>query len=342
MENKKVLLTGITGFLGSHTAIQLLEKGYKVTGTLRDKERVASITALIGRHTRQVSNLAIAAADLMDKSVWMELTKHKDYVQHIASPFPRKLPKNENNLILPAKTGTLNILEAAIANKVKKVVITSSIAAVVYGKNDHELTQIFTENDWTDETNKKDSTPYFRSKAIAEKAAWDFMKHADTATELVTVLPGAILGPVLEEDFGTSANIVIKMLNGSSPALPKLGFDIIDVRSVADLLIRAMEMPQAAGQRYIASSGYLTFKEIAMILKQEYPERKIPGSELPDFIVRCLSNFDRTLKPVLVDLGKRRKLDISKAIKELHWRPLPVREAIISCANSIFKTGLVK
>jgi dihydroflavonol-4-reductase len=147
---------------------------------------------------------------------------------------------------------------------------------------------------------------------------------------------------VLEEDFGTSANIVIKMLDGSSPALPQLGFDIVDVRSVADLLIRAMEMPQAAGQRYIASSGYYTFKEIATILKQQFPKRKIPLAELPNFIVRFFSNFDSTLKPVLIDLGKKRKVVGTKAVKELDWQPLPAGEAIIACAKSVIEKGIIR
>lgn len=342
MSNKSVLLTGITGFLGSHTAIQLLNKGYELVGTLRSKDRIDSIRKIIGKHTANINNLTFAEADLNDANIWLQLTKNIDYVQHIASPFPRALPKHENDLILPAKEGTLNILKAAAANNVKRVVMVSSLAAVVYGKTKNELNKVFNENDWTDETNKKDTTPYFRSKAIAEKAAWEFMKQNNSGLELTTVLPGAILGTVLEEDFGTSANIVIKILDGSSPALPKIGFDIVDVRSVADLLIKAMEVPQAAGKRYIASSAYLTFKEIALILKQHYPNRKIPTSELPNFAVKLFSNFDASLKPILIELGIKRKTDISKAVKDLQWQPLPAQEAVIACAKSVFDNGILK
>lgn len=342
MATKRVLLTGVTGFLGSHTAILLLEKGYEVTGTLRDKKRAASIREIIGRHTNKVHNLTIVEADLNNKEAWLELTKNMDYVQHVASPFPRKLPKNEHDLINTATAGTLHVLEAALANKVKRVVVTSSVAAIVYGKTKDALTGVFTEADWTDEHNKKDSTPYFRSKTIAEKAAWEWVRQAGSGMELTTVLPGAILGPVLEDDFGTSANLVIKILDGSSPALPNIGFDIVDVRSVADLLVRAMELPQAAGRRYIASSGYLTFKEIAAILKKQYPARKIPAAELPGFMVRFLSNFDSSLKPILIDLGIKRKLDITKATRELQWQPLPVAEAVVACAKSVIEKGIVK
>lgn len=342
MENKHVLLTGITGFLGSHVAIRLLEEGYKVTGTLRTLERADAIREVIGKHTDKVKNLTLAAADLNDQAIWFELTKNIDYVQHVASPFPRNLPKDENELILPARSGALNVIQAAAANHVKRVVMTSSVAAIVYGKSKNELETVFDENDWTDEHNKKDTTPYFRSKVVAEKAAWELINQIGSETELTTVLPGAILGPVLEQDFGTSANLVIKILDGSSPALPKIGFDVVDVRSVAHLLIRAMEMPQAAGQRYIASAGYLTFKEIALILKQEYPRRKIPTSQLPDFLVRLFANFDSSLKPILLDLGIKRKLAINKAKEELGWLPLSVREAVVSCAASVIEEGIVK
>lgn len=342
MSTKKVLLTGITGFLGSHTAIQLLEKGYEVIGTLKDVGKIPSIRAVIAQHTVNMNRLTLTEADLTDQDIWFQLTKNVDYVQHIASPFPRELPKNEIDLINPARSGTLHVLKAAAANGVKRVVLTSSIAAIVYGKEKMELGKIFNENDWTNEHHKKDNTPYFKSKTIAEKAAWAFLESDRSTLELTTVLPGAILGPILEDDFGTSANIVIKILDGSSPALPQIGFDIVDVRSVADLLIKAMESPQAANNRYIASSGYLTFKEIAHILRKQFPDRKIPTSELPNFAVRLFSNFDATLKPVLIDLGKKRKVDITKAKKELQWQPLSAEEAVISCAKSIFDIGILK
>lgn len=340
--NRRVLLTGISGFLGSHTAIQLLNKGYKVTGTVRNLSRANDLKAIIEKHTPHIQNLTIAEADLNDESKWPELTKNIDFIQHIASPFPRSLPKHESELIEPAKNGVLNILKSASVNNVKRVVITSSVAAVVYGKNKKNLNLTFTEKDWTDESNKKDSTPYFRSKTIAEKAAWEYLKKNPSGLELVTVLPGAILGPVLEDDFGTSANIVIKTIDGSIPAIPKIGVEIIDVRSVADLLIKAMELPQANNQRYLASSGYLSFKNIAGILKKEYPNRKVPSKELPDFFVKLLSNFETSLKPILIDLGIERKIDRSKAVNELNWQPLSMEEAILSCAESVIALKIVK
>jgi len=329
MNNKRILLTGITGFLGSHTAIQLLNRGYEVVGTLQNKDRINSIREIIGKNTANIDKLTLAVANLNDSAIWFELTKNIDCVHHIASPFPRELPKHENDLIIPAKQGALNVLKAASTNNVKRVVMVSSIAAIVYGKSKEELSKVFDESDWTDETSSKDTTPYFKSKAIAEKAAWEFIKQNNSNLELVTVCPGAILGPVLENDFGTSANIVIKIL------------DIIDVRSVADLLIKAMETPQAAGNRYIASSGYLTFKEVAMILKEQYPSKKIPTAELPNFAARLFSIFEKSMKPILIELGIKRKTEITKAQKELKWQPLSPKASVLACAESVFENGIL-
>ena len=339
--NGRVLLSGVTGFLGSHMAIQLLENNYEVTGTLRNMNRADQIREVIAKHTAKSGQLRFAEADLLDEGVWKELTRDVDFVQHVASPFPRELPKHEEDLILPAKKGVLNVLAAASINGVKRVVLTSSIAAVMYGRDKKNRSGLYNETHWTDFTNKKDSTPYYRSKTIAEKAAWDFMEKDKSGMELVTVCPGAILGPVLESDFGTSANLVIKLLDGSTPALPDLGFEIVDVRSVAGLLIRAMEMPEAANQRYLATAGYVTFKEVAQILKEAYPNKKIPSKTLPSFLVSLLSNFDKTLKPILPDLGETRKADNSKAKTMLNWEPIPNREAILSCAGSVMELGIV-
>lgn len=338
----KVLLTGISGFLGSHTAIQLLEKGYTVVGTIRDMGRAESIKKIIAQHTSKVANLTIVEADLMDSAIWLELTKDVDYVQHVASPFPRELPKNEDELIIPAREGALNVLKAAVANGVKRVVLTSSVVAIQYGKTPENKEIPTSEADWTDPTVGNDCSPYYKSKAIAERAAWDFINNINTKTELTTVLPGGILGPVLEKDFGTSANIVLKVLEGSMPAVPKIGFEIVDVRSVANLLILAMESPKAAGERFIASDGYYSFKDVALILKEAYPKRKIPTSEMPDFFVRLISNFEKSLKPILFDLGVRRKIDNTKAQKILGWQPIPKKEAVLACANSLLEQGLVK
>lgn len=338
----KVLLTGISGFLGSHTAIRLLEKGYLVTGTLRDIKRSKELREMIARHTGNTNNLAFASADLSDEKVWFDLVGGMDYIQHIASPFPQKLPKNDDELIVPAKAGVLNILKAASANKVKRVVLTSSSSTVLHGKPKGHESGTFNETVWADERNLADTTAYFRSKIIAEKAAWNYIKHAHSGPELVSVLPGGMLGPALEKDFGTSANIVLKMLDGSLPAVPKIGFDIADVRSVADLLILAMEKPEASGQRFLGTSGFLIMIEIAEILRGQCPHRKIPSGKLPIWFTYILGWFDKTMQPVLLDLGKERKADSSKARNMLGWQPIANNEAVLSCAESLISLGILK
>jgi nucleoside-diphosphate-sugar epimerase len=342
MSSPKVLLTGITGFLGSHTAIQLLNKGYEVVGTLRDMGRADSIRAVLGKHTPHLDRLHLAQAELTDAQVWPRLMQGVQYVQHIASPFPRVLPKNDDELVVPAREGVLGILRAASASGVKRVVLTSSSGAVLYGKPSAQRSGVFDETTWTDVTDMQDTTPYFRSKTIAERAAWDFMASDRSGMELSTVLPGAILGPLLEEDFSGSANIVIKSLDGSVPAVPNIGFDMVDVRSVAELLVLAMEKPQAANQRYIGSEGYLSFKDVADILRAAYPKRRIPSRVLPNFAVRLFSYVDPTLKPILLDLGARRELNNNKAIQQLGWRPRTPKEGVLACAASAIALGVVK
>ena len=340
--NKKVLLTGITGFVGSHTAIQLLEKGYQVTGTLRDPKRADAIKTMIARHTSKTDNLSLAAADLRDRGIWQKLMAGMDYVQHIASPFPKVMPRDENDLIIPACEGNKNILSAAAAHGVKRVVVTSSGAAINYGQPPERRRSVFDETDWTDVNRKDDLAPYYKSKALAEKVAWDFIKNDHSGLELAVVCPGLILGPLLREDFNASSNVIIKMLDGSLPAVPQIGYEIVDVRSIASLLILAMEQPQAANQRYIGSAGFLTFSDMAKILKKAYPKMKIPSHKLPNFMVRILSLFDPTIKPVLLDLGTERKMDHSKAVNDLGWKPIEPEEAVLSSAASILQLGIVK
>jgi len=339
--HSKVLLTGVNGFLGLHTTIQLLNHGYRVLGTLRNLNRAHEIEKLISKHVSNEVQLRIAEAHLTDENVWHDLMKGIDYVLHIASPFPSVLPKHEDELVKPAKNGTLNVLNAATENGIQRVVMTSSSGAIIYGKEKSKRSGTYTENDWTDLTYKKDTTPYYRSKTIAEKAAWDFIHRDNRGLELSTICPGAMLGPVLSKDLSASINIVKKTMDGSSPSVPKIGYDIVDVRSVADLHIQVMEMKEAAGERFIGSAGYLTFKQVADILHEKYPDRKIPKSKLPNFAVKIISNFEKTLKPLLLDLDVERKLDNSKAKKVMNWEPISSKEAVLSCAASLIDLDLL-
>ncbi|MEL6355997.1 MAG: aldehyde reductase [Bacteroidota bacterium] len=338
MERKgKVLVTGITGFLASHIAVQLLDRGYSVVGSMRNLSRATSIGAVIQRHA-DTKYLSFVEANLLQSEAWNAAVEGVDFVIHVASPFPQTLPKHEDDLIIPAKQGVLNVLKAAKKAGVKRVVLTSSTGAVAYG-NRRQGT--FTEADWTNVDNKKDTSPYFRSKTIAEKAAWDFIDREGEGLELTTILPGAILGPVLEEDVGTSAIIVKKMLDGSIPAVPNIGFAMVDVRSVAELHILAMESPAAAGERFIGAGEFYRFKEVGKVLKDVYPKRRIPQTVLPNFAVRLFYYVDKTLGPILLDLGAERKIDNTKARTMLGWEPIPVRQAILDCARSMIDLEIV-
>ncbi|MEM7486499.1 MAG: aldehyde reductase [Bacteroidota bacterium] len=337
-KNNKVLLTGVTGFLGSHIAIQLLNKGYTVIGTLRDMKRASRLKEIISGYLSSTENLSFIEADLMDNHIWKEATKGIDYVIHTASPFPKNLPKRESDLILPAKFGTLSILRAASQNRCKRVVLTSSTAAIDHGVTKHKL---FDENDWSDETNLIDNSPYFRSKTIAEKAAWDYVRSGKSKLELVVINPGAMLGPVLEEDYGTSVALVKKMLDGSMPALPKMGFSLVDVRSAADMHIKALKTPNIHGQRFICVDDFLTIKGVAMILKEKFPHRKIPTRELPDFVIKLFANFDPEVKPMLSELGAKRQHTNKKAKKLLNWQPISNKRSIIDTADSLLQLNLI-
>lgn len=337
---KRILLTGVTGFLGSHTTIQLLNKGYTVTGTLRDPSRADAMRKVIAAHTEHTDRLDFAALDLMDaQEKWEEQMQRADAVIHIASPFPTRLPKREEELIVPAREGTLRILRAAKEQGVPKVVLTSSTGAAVYGVSRHKQ---FTEKDWTDEGNYKDTTPYFRSKTIAEKAAWNYVQQTAGAPALVSILPGAILGPVLEQDFGTSANIVKKLMDGSIPALPSIKLAMVDVRSVAALHIAALESEAANGQRFMAANGLLGFKDVAVVLQEHFPDRKLPSKMLPDWLVRVFSLIDQETKPILLELGASRSVDARKAQEVLDWKPISLKQSITDCADSLLRLNLVK
>jgi len=339
---KKVLVTGVSGFLGTHIAISLLNRGYNVIGSVRNLSKKNEILEIINKGTQHSQNISFVEADIINPEPWYDITKELDYIIHAASPFPEVMPKNDETLIKPAKEGTLNILNAALSNSVKKVVITSSMAAVVYGKTPTTTKPLYNEFDWTDETNLKDTNAYYRSKTIAEKVAWDFAKKYSNKINISVINPSAILGPILKKESGASANIILKVLDGSTPAIPRIGFEVVDVRDVADLHILAMENDKANGERFLCAAGFVIFKEVADILRVAYPNKKIPKLMMPNFLVRFVSNFEKTLKPILMEIGVERKIDNSKAKSILGWNPRSPKDAILACAESLFQNGILK
>ncbi len=330
-----VLVTGVTGFLGSRIAALLLERGYAVRGSLRSAARAVDIERAIRAQTDK-GKLDFVETDLTADAGWREAASGCTYAIHVASPFTSALPRHEDEMIVPAREGALRLLGAAKAAGVRRVVLTSSTAAVAYGDGEPP----YDEEDWSDVTNPL-CTPYYNSKTLAERDAWDFARAS--GLELTVINPGLILGPMMERDFSPSVEVVRRLLAGAYPGTPRIAFPIADVRDVAEAHIRAMLEPAAAGERFIVSGPSLWFREIAAILRQAHPElaRKIPRRDLPDWLMRLVARFDPAARTVIGDLGRDGRVcgDKARRILKLDYRPAD--ETIRDTAASLLALGLV-
>jgi nucleoside-diphosphate-sugar epimerase len=340
----KVLVTGGSGFIGSHCVLQLLDAGHDVRTTVRSAKREADVRAMLkqGGCTDPGDRLSFAVADLEQDVGWLEAVAGCDYVLHVASPFPATLPKDENELIVPAREGALRVLRAARDAGVKRVVLTSSYAAIGYGAAVRATP--YTEADWTDPSGP-DVQPYVKSKTLAERAAWDFVAREGGALELAVVNPVGVFGPVLAADYSTSILMVRRLMDGDFPGCPRLWFGAVDVRDVADLHIRAMTAPAANGERFLAVAGdFLSMVEMAKVLKAALGEaaRKAPTRELPDFLVRLVAMFDPAARQLLPELGKRKNGSNEKARRLLGWSPRSPEESVTATARSLMALGLLK
>jgi nucleoside-diphosphate-sugar epimerase len=286
--------------------------------------------------------LSFIAADLEQDAGWPAAVAGCDYVLHVASPFPASVPSHENELIVPAREGALRVLRASRDAGVKRVVLTSSFAAVGYGHPPQE--KPFDETYWTN-PEAPGTTAYVKSKTIAERAAWDFILRQGAGLELSVVNPVAVFGPVLGPDYSTSILLVQRLLDGAIPGCPKLNFGIVDVRDTVDLHIRAMTHPAAKGERFLAVAGdFMSILQIAQVLKEHMgsPARRVPTRELPDWLVRLASLRDPAVKQILPELGKVKNATNAKARRVLGWSPRSNQESILSTAESLIKLGLVK
>ena len=331
-----VLVTGASGYIAGFLIRQLAAEGWAVRGTIRSLARADEVRATLG-----LPDLPLIAADLTGDAGWAEAMAGCDYVQHIASPIPQAEPKDENELIVPAREGALRALRFARTAGVKRVVMTSSMAAIAYGHP--EPRPVFNESHWTNPSSP-DAYAYIRSKTIAERAARDWMTAHGAPMEYVSINPAAVLGPVLGSDFSTSLEVVKKLLDGALPGLPNLGFGVVDVRDVADLHVRAMVAPGINGERYVACGPFLMMAEVAALLRRELgpAARRVPTRRLPDWLIRLLANFDPTVKMVAPELGKRREASSAHAIDTLGWQMRPAQQTILDCANSLIAQGLVR
>ena len=334
-DEDRVLVTGGSGFVAGHCIAQALTAGYRVRTTIRDLAREDGLRAGIGELAAGVERLEVVKAELDADAGWTGAAADCDYVLHVASPFPAVSPKDDDELVRPARDGALRVLAAARAAAVRRVVMTSSTAAVAYGRGGRDAP--FTETDWTDVTNRSDTSAYERSKTVAERAAWDWVAHEGDAPELVTVCPGAVLGPVFGSGRSASTDIVTRLTDGSLPGLPRFGWPIVDVRDVADLHLRAMLAPVAAGQRYIAAGEFAWMDDVARVLREQTPAlaTKVPRRTLPNSLVRLSARFDPALRGRLYELGKHRPVSSAKARRELDWAPRPTGDTIAATAQSL-------
>lgn len=338
-----VLVTGGSGFIGSHCILQLLAAGHSVRTTVRNLQREGDVRGLLrASGVAAGERLAFVAADLERDAGWAEAVTGCEYVLHVASPLPPSVPKNEDALIVPAREGTLRVLRAAQGAGVRRVVVTSSFAAIGYGHPERKAP--FTETDWTD-LNGKEVQAYPKSKTLAERAAWDFIAREGGGLELTVINPVGVFGPVLGPDYSTSILLVQRLMDGALPGCPRLYFGVVDVRDVADLHLRAMTEPAARGERFLAVAGdFVTMAEIGKMLKARLgaAARRVPTLKLPNWIVRLAALRDPAVKLILPELGKNKNASSEKARRLLGWAPRSNEEAVVATGESLVRLGLLK
>jgi dihydroflavonol-4-reductase len=341
----KVLLTGASGYIGKHITLELLNQGYEVRASLRSLKKASEVIDAVTPHLKDSKNLdsrlSFVELDLEKDSGWDDALEGIDALMHTASPFPIASPKDENELIRPAVEGTLRALKAAKKAGVKRVVLTSSVAAI-YGSDLPEDKAAFDESMWSDVSHPVGRVAYTKSKTLAEKAAWDFIKSEAPEMNLTTINPVLVLGAPLDKNFGSSISVVERIMKGSDPMLPNLKFAIVDVQDVAKMHVLALSKPESIGERIIASSETFSFVAIAKYIKDQFPDSNAKTAQAPDLLIKFLSLFDAQIKAILPLIGKSMLVSNSKARAILDIDFIPVEQSIKSSADFLVKNGLVK
>lgn len=330
--NKKVLLTGVSGYIGLHCAKTLLENGYDVVGSVRTPHKENEVKSTLNSASVPIKNLSFTHLDLNSDNGWDAALSNCDYVMHVASPFTVENPKNESDMLGPAVDGTIRVLKAAKKNGIKRVVLTSSTVAIMGGKK----TGTITPEEWTD-LNSKNISTYFKSKTLAEQAAWDFIDNqsGDSILELVSINPGGVFGPPLGTNIsGASMSMIVKILGGKIPMVPNTSFPMVDVRDVAYLHVAALTEPKAANQRFIATEKVgRSFQWICQFLIDN--GYKGPSTKLaPNFMLKLSSIFDREAKGMLAMLDMNLSADNSKTMEVFNWKPIPFEKTLLETAEA--------
>lgn len=336
-----VLVTGGTGYIAGELIRQLLGRGWTVHTTVRDQ---AKSEAIVRRRAGNaaVDRLKVFQAELMSDDGWAEAMAGCTHVAHVASPIAASTPRDENDMIVPAREGTLRALRFARQAGVKRFVQTSSMAAVAYGRSEKEYT--VDESDWTD-IDHPDVYPYVKSKTIAERAARDWMAEEGGEMEFVSVNPAMVLGPIDDPDFSPSVEVVRQLLSGDVPMAPDLGFAIVDTRDTAALHVKCLEEPGLNGERFLAAGRFYKLIEVARMLRDGLPAehtKKVPTRVMPNFLVGLLSLFNAGIRSIKSELGKSRHCDSSHAKERLGWETRPAKESVVDCGRSLIEHGVVK
>ena len=334
----QVFVSGGSGYIAGFLIRQLVAEGWQVNTTIRNLAREADVRGWLNVDN---SKLKFFAADLLSDGGWAEAMAGCSHAAHVASPLPANAPKHADDLITPAREGALRALRFAKEAGIKRFVMTSSVAAVAYGHGGAK--HHFTEADWTN-PDSPDAYPYVQSKTIAERAARDWVAASGSGMEFVTVNPSLVLGPLLAADFSTSLEAIKKLVEGSMPGLPRIGFSVVDVRDVADLHVRCLTAPNMAGERFIAAGPFLWLGDVAAILKSGLGQqaRKVPTRNLPNFLVKLFARFDPIVKQVVGELDNVRDASSQHAKDVLGWQTRDPKESILDTARDMIRLGVVK
>jgi len=345
MESKKILVTGASGYIAGHVVLQLLKKGYSVRGTVRslaNTKKYQYIIDLKEQLPQYRDKIELVEANLSDAGCWDQAVAGCDGVMHVASPFVLKSPKDENELIKPAVEGTLNVLQSCTRNGIRKVVVTSSVAAVITG---HLEDREYDENDWPNEANKKVNV-YMKSKGLAEKAAWDYVNSlpSDKRIELTTILPSGVIGPALTVLDFTSAFGISKIMNGEMPMQPRLKFSFVDVRDVAKAHVLAMESPISGGNRYICAGDEIFFKDMAQYLADEFNQYGygVKPRNLPDCLVSFFALFDAETKEIKPLIGSDIRVSNKNIRSDLGMTFRKLESSVVEMAYDLIAIGVIK